>query len=69
MPVGAGSLQRAAAKAFDAAEEPKKERAKDAAVKKTVAKKEIAPKKREERKASKVNTVCHLTEELPYYLL
>ena len=60
MPVGTGSLQRAAAKASDAAEEQKKGRGKNAAVKETAAKKEIAPK---------VNTVYHLTEELPYYLL
>ena len=69
MPVGTSSLQRAAAKASDAAEEPKKARAKNAAVKETAAKKEITPKKREERKTSKGNTVYHLTEELPYYLL
>ena len=69
MPVGAGSLQRAAAKAFDAAEEPKKERAKSAAVKETAAKKRTAPVEREEQTTSRADTVYHLTEELPYYLL
>lgn len=69
MPVGTGSLRRAAAKASDAAEEQKKGRVKNAAVKETAPKKEIAPGKREKRKTSKVNTVYHLTEELPYYLL
>ena len=60
MAVGTGSLQRAAAKASDAAEEQKKGRVRNAAVKETEAKKEIAPK---------VGTVYHLTEELPHYLL
>ena len=60
MPVGTGSLQRAAAKASDAAEEQKKEHTKNAVAKETAAKKENAPK---------INTVYHLTEELPYYLL
>ena len=69
MPVGAGSLQRAAAKASDAAEEQKKGRVKNAAVKETAAKKESAPRKIETRKTSKADTVYHLTEELPYYLL
>ena len=69
MPVGTGSLQRAAAKASGAAEGQKKERAKNATVKGTAEKEEPAPKKREEKKASKVNTVYHLREELPYYLL
>ena len=69
MPVGTGSLQRAAAKASDAAEEPKEGRAKNAAVKETAAKKEAVPKKREPTKTSKVNAVYHLTEDLPYYLL
>ena len=69
MPLGTGSLQRAAAKASDAAEEQKKGRVKNAAVKETAAKKAIAPKKREEGKTPRVNTVYHLTEELPYYLL
>lgn len=69
MPVGTGSLQRAAAKASDAAEEQKKGRVKNAAVKKTAKKIEITPEQREERKITKVNTVYHLTEELPYYLL
>lgn len=64
MPVGTGSLQRAAAKASDTAEEQKKGR-----VKKTAEKKESTPKKREERKTSKVNTFYHITEDLPYYLL
>ena len=69
MPVGTGSLQRAAAKAFDAAEEQKKGRVKNAAVKEKAAKKESAPEKKEKRKTSKTDTVYHLTEELPYYLL
>ena len=69
MPVGTGSLRRAAAKASDAADEQKKGRAKNAAVKEKTAKKENAPKKMAERKTSKVDTVYHLTEELPYYLL
>lgn len=69
MPVGTGSLRRAAAKASDAVEEPKKKRAKTSAVKETAAKKESAPKKREEGKVPKVDPVYHLTEELPYYLL
>ena len=60
MPVGTGSLRRAAAKASDAAEEQKKGRVKNTAAKEKTAKKESAPK---------VNTVYHLTEELPYYLL
>ena len=60
MPVGTGSLRRAAAKASDAAEEKKKGRVKNAAVKGMAPKKEIAPK---------VDTVYRLTEELPYYLL
>ena len=59
MPVGTGSLQRAAAKASDAAGEQKKRRVKNEAVKETAAKKT----------APKVNTAYHLTEELPYYLL
>ena len=69
MPVGKGSLQRAAAKVSDAAEEQKRGRVKNTAVKETAAKKETAPKKRETGKTSKADTVCHLTEELPYYLL
>ena len=69
MPVGASSLQRAAAKASDAAEGLKKERAKNSAAKETAAKKESALKKGEKRKTSNINTVYHLTEELPYYLL
>ena len=69
MPVGTGSLQRAAAKASDAAEEQKKGHVKNTAVKEKTAKKETAPKKREEKKTSTGNTVYHLTEELPYYLL
>lgn len=69
MPVGTGSLQRAAAKASDAADEQKKRRVKNAAVKGTATKKEIAPGKREKRKTSEANTVYRLTEELPYYLL
>ena len=69
MPVGTGSLRRAAAKASDAAEEQKRGRVKNAPVKETATKKAIAPKKRGERKISKVDTVYHLTEELPYYLL
>ena len=69
MPVGTGSLRRAAAKASDAAGEQKKGREKNAAVKETAAKKAIAPKKKAEGKTPRVNTVYHLTEELPYYLL
>lgn len=69
MPVGTGSLRRAAAKASDAAEEQKKGCEKNAVGKETAVKKDAAPRKREERKTSKVNTVYHLTEELPYYLL
>ena len=69
MPVGTGSLQRAAAKASDAAEKQKKGRAKNAAGKTTAAKKEGAPKKREKEQTSEANAVYHLTEELPYYLL
>ena len=61
MPVGTGSLQRAAAKASDAAEEGQKRGpVKNAAVKEKTAKKENVPK---------INTVYHLTEELPFYLL
>ena len=60
MPVGTGSLQRAAAKASDTAEKPKKGRAKNSAVKETAVKKEAAPES---------NPVYRLTEELPYYLL
>ena len=69
MPVGTGSLRRAAEKASDAAEEQKKGRGKNAAVKETAAKKELAPEKGETGKPSKANTVYRLTEELPYYLL
>ena len=69
MPIGTGSLQRAAAKASGAAGEQKKGRVKDAAVKETAAKKESAPKKRKTGKPSEAHTVYHLTEELPYYLL
>lgn len=69
MPVGTGSLQRAAAKASGAAEDQKKGRVKNAAAKETAAKKETAPKKMETRKRSKVSTAYHLTEDLPYYLL
>ena len=60
MPVGTGSLQRAAAKASGAAEGQKKGRAKSTAVKEAAAKQETAPK---------ADAVYHLTEELPYYLL
>ena len=69
MPVGTGSLRRAAAKASDAAEEQKKGRVKSAAAKETAAKKENAPKKSVTGKTPAVNPVYRLTEELPYYLL
>lgn len=77
MPVGTGSIKRAAkanvVAGTKAAEVP------EAKVEKPVAKKAAAPKKAVPKKAepkkvaaseqNSVNEVCHLTEELPIHLL
>lgn len=82
MPVGTGSIKRAAkanVAAGTKAEVTPEVKAEKAAVKKpTTAKKAAAPKKTEPKKAEpkvapvatkSVNEVCHLTEELPIHLL
>lgn len=72
MPVGAGSIKRAAKLNADA--EVKDAVKKAATTKKAVIAKETAPVKKAatakatEEKVSD-NQVCHLTEELPVYLL
>ncbi len=75
MPVGTGSIKRAA-KANVAAgtkAENVPEVKKSATPKKTTAPKKTAPKKTEPKAAvpvaKSVNEVCHLTEELPIHLL
>lgn len=77
MPVGTGSIKRAAK--ANVAAGTKAEPAKETKAEKPVAKKAAAPKKGASKKAapkkeaalvcSSANQVCHLTEELPIYLL
>ncbi len=81
MPVGTGSIKRAAkanvaaGTKVEAAPEVKAEKpvAKKAAPKKAAAPKKTEPKKEEpkvvETVGKSVNEVCHLTEELPIHLL
>ncbi len=76
MPVGAGSIKRAAkanVAAGTKAETPVVVKEEKPVAKKTTAKKTAAPKKAEEKVvapvAKSVNEVCHLTEELPIHLL
>ena len=81
MPVGTGSIKRAAKANVAAgtkvgqALEAKAEKpvAKKPATKKVAAPKKTAPKKEETKAAAivgkSVNEVCHLTEELPIHLL
>lgn len=78
MPVGTGSIKRAAkanvaagTKVENAPEKPVAK--KSAAPKKAAASKKTTPKKAEPKTmvpvAKSVNEVCHLTEELPIHLL
>ena len=81
MPVGAGSIKRAAkanVAAGTKAETPVVVKEEKPVAKKTTAKKTSAPKKTASKKVvekvvapveKSVNEVCHLTEELPIHLL
>ena len=82
MPVGTGSIKRAAKANVAAGTKteamPEVKAEKPVAKKTTTAKKVAAPKKTEQKKvetkmepavAKSVNEVCHLTEELPIHLL
>ena len=77
MPIGAGSIKRAAkanVAAGTKAEKTPEVKTEKSVTKKPAAPKKAAPKKAEPQKVdvpvqNSVNEVCHLTEELPIHLL